>query len=71
MSARAVEVVAREESDCFRYAWGLLGEKVARTRGVAVVMWKMTRTRMTGSKTVELVYFLKNLNLCHEAKVKE
>jgi len=65
-----VEVVGGEESDCFRYGWGLLGEKLEQTWRIEVVMWKMTRKRMSGSKTVEWVYFLKNLNLCHEAEVR-
>jgi hypothetical protein len=69
MSAQTVEVVAGEENDCFRYAWGSSGETLERRWRVEVVMWKMTRTRMMASKTVDLVYFLKNLNLCHEAKI--
>jgi hypothetical protein len=67
MSARLVEVVAGEGGDCCRYEWRLPGEKPEQRWRIGEVMWKMTRKR---TMAVEWVYFLRNLNLCHEAEVE-
>jgi len=46
----------------------LSGEGLELMRRMEEVMWK---TRRMEWKTVEWAYFLKNLNLCHEAGVKK
>jgi dihydroneopterin aldolase len=66
MSGRIVEVVAGEGGDCFHYARRLSRERLERKWRIGVVMWKMRRMQTIA---VDLVYFLKNSNLCHEAKI--
>jgi hypothetical protein len=68
MSGRTVEVVAGEGGDCFRYARSLSRERVERKWRIGVAMKKMRTMR---KMAVELVYFLKNSNLCHEAEVEK